>query len=49
MRSVAPKEIPTSEIFRAIVPYMVIGILMMLLVAWVPWLATAFPKWMLGR
>ena len=49
MRSVAPKSIPTSEIFRSIIPYVVFGMLMMLAVAMVPGLATWFPAWMLKK
>jgi tripartite ATP-independent transporter DctM subunit len=44
MRGVAPKEIPTSEIFRAVTPYVVFGLLMLLLIAFFPSIATWLPK-----
>jgi len=43
MRSVAPASIQTSEIFRAVTPYVVFGLLMLGLVAAVPPLATWLP------
>ena len=49
MRSVAPKEIPTREIFISVLPYVGMGLLMMLAVLAVPELATALPRWMLGK
>jgi tripartite ATP-independent transporter DctM subunit len=49
MRSVAPKEIPTSEIFAAVTPYVVMGVLMIALVLAVPEVATGLPKWLLGK
>jgi TRAP-type C4-dicarboxylate transport system permease large subunit len=49
MRSVAPKEIPTSEIFAAVTPYVVMGMLMIALVLAVPEVATGLPKWLLGK
>jgi TRAP-type mannitol/chloroaromatic compound transport system permease large subunit len=49
MRSVAPKEIPTSEIFAAVTPYVVMGMLMIALVLAVPEVATGLPQWLLGK
>lgn len=49
MRSVAPKEIPTSEIFAAVTPYVVMGVLMIGLVLAVPEVATGLPQWLLGK
>jgi tripartite ATP-independent transporter DctM subunit len=49
MRSVAPKEIPTSEIFAAVTPYVVMGVLMIALVLAVPEVATGLPQWLLGK
>jgi len=49
MRSVAPKEIPTREIFAAVTPYVVMGMLMIALVLAVPEVATGLPKWLLGK
>ena len=49
MRSVAPKEIPTSEIFAAVTPYVVMGVLMIALVLAVPEVATSLPQWLLGK
>jgi TRAP-type mannitol/chloroaromatic compound transport system permease large subunit len=44
MRSVAPASIPTSEIFRAVMPYVLFGLLMLVLVAFVPQVATWLPR-----
>jgi len=49
MRSVAPKEIPTREIFAAVTPYVVMGVLMIGLVLAVPQVATGLPNWLLGK
>lgn len=49
MRGVAPKEIPTSEIFRAVTPYVIFGLLMLLLIMLVPSLATWLPHFLLGK
>ena len=49
MRSVAPKEIPTSEIFAAVTPYVLMGLLMIGLVLALPWLATGLPGALLGK
>lgn len=49
MRSVAPKEIATSEIFAAVMPYVLFGLLMLVLVMLVPGVATWLPALMLGK
>jgi tripartite ATP-independent transporter DctM subunit len=49
MRSVAPPEIPTSEIFASILPYVFMGILMIALVLLIPGLATGLPTLLLGK
>jgi tripartite ATP-independent transporter DctM subunit len=49
MRGVAPKEIPTSEIFAAVMPYVLFGLLMLVLVMLFPPLATWLPSVLLGR
>jgi tripartite ATP-independent transporter DctM subunit len=49
MRSVAPKSIPTSEIFAAVMPYVLMGCLMIALVLWMPGLATWLPSVLLGK
>ena len=49
MRSVAPKSIPTSEIFAAVTPYVLMGVLMIALVLLMPPLATWLPSVLLGK
>ena len=49
MRSVAPSSIPTSEIFAAVTPYVVMGMLMVVLVLLFPGLATGLPALLLGK
>ena len=49
MRGVAPSSIPTSEIFAAVTPYVVMGVLMVVLVLLVPGLATWLPALLLGK
>ena len=49
MRGVAPKEIPTSEIFAAVTPYVLMGVLMIVLVLLLPVLATGLPGLLLGK
>ncbi|MEW5862457.1 MAG: TRAP transporter large permease [Pseudomonadota bacterium] len=49
MKSVAPKEIRMNQIFRAVTPYVIMGILMLVLVAAFPPLATWLPKLLIGR
>jgi len=49
MRGVAPKDIPTREIFASVMPYVLFGLLMLGLVMLFPVLATGLPKLLLGR
>ena len=49
MRGVAPPSIPTSEIFAAVTPYVVMGMLMVVLVLLFPGLATGLPALLLGK
>ncbi len=49
MRGVAPKEIPTREIFAAVTPYVLMGVLMVALVLLFPGLATGLPALLLGK
>lgn len=49
MRSVAPKEIPTREIFAAVMPYVLMGGLMIVMVLALPPLATWLPTLLLGK
>ena len=49
MRGVAPKEIPTREIFAAVTPYVLMGVLMVVLVLLFPGLATGLPALLLGK
>jgi tripartite ATP-independent transporter DctM subunit len=49
MRGVAPKEITTAQIFRAVTPYVLFGLLMLVLVMLVPALASWLPAALLGR
>lgn len=49
MRGVAPKEIPTREIFAAVTPYVLMGMGMIALVLLFPVLATGLPALLLGK
>lgn len=49
MRSVAPASIPTKEIFAAVTPYVLMGLLMIVLVLAIPPLATWLPSVLIGR
>ena len=49
MRSVAPASISTGQIFRAVMPYVLFGLAMLVLVALVPGLATWLPGVLLGQ
>lgn len=49
MRGVAPKEIPTSEIFAAVTPYVIMGCVMVALVLLFPGIATVLPALLLGK
>ncbi len=49
MRSVAPASIPTTEIFAAVTPYVIMGLLMIGLVWVFPPIATWLPAVLLGK
>jgi len=49
MKSVAPRSITMSEIFGAVTPYVVLGLLMLVLVALFPALATWLPVVLIGK
>jgi tripartite ATP-independent transporter DctM subunit len=49
MRSVAPKSIATQEIFAAVMPYVIMGLLAIVLVLLWPGLATGLPALLLKR
>ena len=49
MRSVAPASIPTTEIFAAVTPYVIMGLLMISLVWVFPPIATWLPTVLLGK
>jgi TRAP-type C4-dicarboxylate transport system permease large subunit len=49
MRGVAPREIAMGQIFRAVMPYVLMGLAMLLLVAFLPGLATGLPHGLAGR
>ncbi|RMX07611.1 TRAP transporter large permease subunit [Corticibacter populi] len=46
MRSVTPPRIATSELFMAVMPYVLFGLLMLVLVILVPGIATWLPAWL---
>jgi tripartite ATP-independent transporter DctM subunit len=48
MRGVAPKHITTPQIYRAVAPYVLFGLLMLMLVVMIPSLATWLPRLLLG-
>ena len=49
MRSVAPPNITTRQIYAAVTPYVLFGLLMLAAVMAVPGLATWLPKLLLGK
>jgi TRAP-type mannitol/chloroaromatic compound transport system permease large subunit len=49
MRSVAPPSITTKQIYAAVTPYVLFGLLMLGAVMAVPGLATWLPKLLLGK
>jgi tripartite ATP-independent transporter DctM subunit len=49
MRSVAPKSVATGELFRAVTPYVLFGLLMLAMVMLAPPLATWLPSALLGK
>ncbi len=49
LRGVAPKEVSTTDIYRGVIPFIIIQLLVLLLIAWQPALATWLPSLMYGR
>ncbi len=48
LRGVAPKEVPTGAIYRGAIPFVLIQIAMLILLAWIPGLATWLPTQIYG-
>lgn len=48
LRGVAPKEVLTTDIYRGVVPFIIIQLLVLLLIAWQPELATWLPSLIYG-
>jgi TRAP-type mannitol/chloroaromatic compound transport system permease large subunit len=44
MRGVAPPQVTMGHIFRAVVPYVVMSLVLLAAVFWLPDIATALPK-----
>jgi TRAP-type C4-dicarboxylate transport system permease large subunit len=49
MKSVAPKEVPMQQVFSAVTPYVVFGLLMLVLVIAFPPVATWLPKLLFSK
>ena len=45
LRSVMPADVPTAALYRGVVPFVLIQLAVLALVAFVPGLATALPEW----
>jgi tripartite ATP-independent transporter DctM subunit len=48
LRGVAPPSLPTSAIYRGAIPFVIIQLFAIALVATLPWLATALPRLLYG-
>jgi tripartite ATP-independent transporter DctM subunit len=48
LRGVAPPEVLTSDIYRGVVPFIALQLVMLALVAFFPALATGLPEWLYG-
>lgn len=44
LRGVAPAEIRTTDIYRGVIPFIIIQVLVMLIIAWQPLIATWLPS-----
>jgi TRAP-type mannitol/chloroaromatic compound transport system permease large subunit len=44
LRGVAPPEVPTTEIYRGVVPFIIIQLSVLLIIAWQPAAATWLPS-----
>ena len=49
LRGVAPKSVATADIYRGVLPFILIQLGMLGLLALVPELATALPEWVKNR
>ncbi|MGE3679929.1 MAG: TRAP transporter large permease subunit, partial [Burkholderiales bacterium] len=49
MKSVAPPGITMNQVYRAVTPYVIMGLAMLALVALIPPLATGLPGLLIGR
>jgi TRAP-type mannitol/chloroaromatic compound transport system permease large subunit len=49
LRGVAPKEVSTTDIYRGVIPFIIIQLLVLLLIAWQPALATWLPSLIYAR
>ncbi len=48
LRGVAPPEVTTLHIYRGVLPFIAIQILLLILIAWQPWIATWLPEQFYG-
>ena len=48
LRGVAPPELRTSDVYRGVLPFIGLQLLMLAAVAAFPWLATALPDYLYG-
>lgn len=49
LRGVAPPEVTTADIYRGVVPFIVLQVIMLLILAWQPALATWLPDQLFGK
>ncbi|MDM7321718.1 MAG: TRAP transporter large permease subunit [Gammaproteobacteria bacterium] len=49
LRGAAPAAIPTTAIYRGVIPFIGLQILLLIVLAMIPELATALPEWLYGR
>lgn len=48
LRGVAPPEVTTLHIYRGVLPFIAIQVLLLILIAWQPWIATWLPEQFYG-
>ena len=48
LRGVAPREVTTLDIYRGVLPFIAIQLLLLVLLAWQPWIATWLPEQFYG-
>jgi TRAP-type mannitol/chloroaromatic compound transport system permease large subunit len=46
MKGVAPPEVRMTEVYAAAVPYVLFGVLVLMLVFFFPWIATGLVRWL---